>query len=352
MGYINPSGKVLRYPERIATLRRGEFFPPVGVEIDLTNRCNLGCKFCHFGYTHTRGFLAGTAKLAYESMGDEMDFGLLTRVLPEMHKAGVKSITYTGGGEPTLYPRFIEALERAYTVLDIGLYTNGTLIDDKKANAIKQMCKWVVVSLDEPYRDAYSAIKQSDKFTQAREGVKRLVKAKGDCVVGVSFLVSGHHTKTDLRRMWELGNELGADYTEYRPRIIFDEANPSVASEDTAWANQAMQWLEEINGYHVKADARVEQFKLYADYSRPYGVCYGILFTGIITPNGKMWKCVNRRGFPDSCIGDLNEQSFIDVWMTQKPHTDFEKCRVLCRADVMNRALWNVMQPIPHETFI
>lgn len=350
--YINPSGKVLRYPEKIAALRRGEFFPPVGVEIDLTNRCNLGCKFCHFGYTHSRGFLAGKSKLAYEAMGDEMDFDLLCRVLVEMLKADVKSVTFTGGGEPTLYPRFIEALERAHTAFDVGLYTNGTLIDDAKAEAIKRYCKWAVVSIDEPNPTEYAKIKQADKFDAAIAGARRIKAAEGNAIVGLSFLVGKHQTMQDFIDAAELGRDVKADYVEFRPRILFDENNPSVANEDTDWVSKTIEELEFVQGFYSNVDARIEQFELYADYKRTYQTCYGIMFTGVITPNGKMWKCVNRRGFPDSCIGDLNSESFVDVWAKQKPHTDFAKCRVLCRANVMNRTLDSVMQPIPHEAFI
>jgi MoaA/NifB/PqqE/SkfB family radical SAM enzyme len=352
MNFINPSAKVARQFTRLSAWQRGETFAPVGVEIDLTNRCNLGCKFCHFAYTHTRGILARQDS-TYEDMGDEMSIELLWRVLGEMKDSGVESITFSGGGEPTLYPHFKDAIYRAKAYdFPIGLYTNATLIDDEKAQAIKENCTWVVVSLDEPYHDAYREIKQSDKFNQACEGVTRLVKASGNAIVGVSFLVGSHHTQPDLRRMAELGIKLNADYAEYRPRILFEETNPSVANENTEWVGTALEHLGYIATVFPRVDVRSEQFKLYANYRRDYPVCHGILFTGIITPNGKMWRCVNRRGFSDSCIGDLNKRSFAEVWANQRSFVVDAKCRVLCRADVMNRKLSELDKHLPHESFL
>ena len=350
-GFINPSGKVLRHPERLTALKQGKLFAPIGVEIDLSNRCNLGCAFCHFSYTHSRGPLARKDDPRYDDMGDLIAFSLLKRALGEMKTFGVESVTYTGGGEPTLHPRFIECLEAAHDCgLQIGLYTNATLIDDAKAEAIKQYCSWVVVSLDEAHRDRYLKVKQVDAFDKACDGVRRLVAAKGKAVVGLSYLVRAEWDAyfADAQR---LGIELGADYIEYRPTVLYDEDDPAEVLPTNRWILKALPALREL-ATQPKTDVRLEQFELYLNYRRNYQTCYGVLFTGIITPNGYVWKCVNRRGYPDSFIGDLNQEGFAQVWAKQKPHTDFAKCRVLCRADVMNRQLWKLAQPIPHESFV
>jgi len=352
LGYINPSGKLLRHLDRLAAWRAGKPFAPIGVEIDLTNRCNLGCKHCHFAYTHSRSRLA-KKETRYLDMGDEMDLRLLVRILGEMKEFGVKSVTFTGGGEPTLYPAFGQAIVAARGAgLEVGLYTNGTLITREMAELIKQDCAWVVVSLDAADAVQYLADKQVDAFDQACNGTRELVKAEGNAIVGASFLLSWRHNEF-YEPMQMLGRELKVDYVEFRPRVVFDADNPSVADEDTTWARRAIPLLQKFNVWHPGfVDARVEQFRLYANYARNYSRCDGILFTGIITPNGKMWKCVNRRGFPDSCIGDLTTESFADVWAKQKPHTDFAKCRVLCRADVINRKLAELAKPLPHENFV
>jgi MoaA/NifB/PqqE/SkfB family radical SAM enzyme len=351
--YINPTGKIARHFDRLDAWKHGRIFAPIGVEIDLSNRCNLGCKFCHFAYTHTRGPLARKDDARYKDMGDLIEFSVLQRALKEMAAFGVRSVTYTGGGEPTLHPRFIECLKAARDYgFEIGMYTNGTLITQDMAEAIKQYCSWVVVSLDEPYHDEYRAIKQVDAFNGALRGIGLLSGTTGQAVIGVSFLVTHHHSLEDMRRMHEVGIRAGANYIEYRPRILFDENNPGKPDEDTEWVNAAIEKLNTLAKHFDKIDARIEQFKMYADYRRDYGVCNGILFTGIITPNGKLWKCVNRRGFADSCIGDLNEESFASIWARQIAHTDFEKCRVLCRADVINRKLWELSTPIEHANFV
>ena len=53
--YIEPKLKLFAHLDRLAALQRGENPPPVNVEMDLSNRCSLGCEYCHFAYTHTKG---------------------------------------------------------------------------------------------------------------------------------------------------------------------------------------------------------------------------------------------------------------------------------------------------------
>ena len=42
--YINPRSKLLQHIDRITALKFGAKQPPVNVEVDLSNRCSLGCE--------------------------------------------------------------------------------------------------------------------------------------------------------------------------------------------------------------------------------------------------------------------------------------------------------------------
>jgi len=112
--YIAPREKLFGHMDRLHELAsEGRTTAPVNVEIDLSNRCSLGCKWCHFAYVHTRGPLAG--KLArpddWTSGGDMMDSRFALQLVDQLEAAGVRSITWTGGGEPTLHPDFDDIVE-------------------------------------------------------------------------------------------------------------------------------------------------------------------------------------------------------------------------------------------------
>lgn len=45
--YIDPPGKLYANLDRVAEIQKGGTPAPVNVEIDLSNRCSLGCSWCH-----------------------------------------------------------------------------------------------------------------------------------------------------------------------------------------------------------------------------------------------------------------------------------------------------------------
>lgn len=150
MSYIDPAGKVFQHLDRLQALKKGRPLAPINIEIDLSNRCSLGCEWCHFAYTHTRGPLKGKrAKPAGAVLGgDLMETALATRIIEEFVRAGVKSVTWTGGGEPTLHPDFDRIVQFAQPWIHQGIYTHGGHIDEKRAALMKRAMTFVYVSLD------------------------------------------------------------------------------------------------------------------------------------------------------------------------------------------------------------
>lgn len=89
------------------------FIPPVHVQLNPTNRCNLNCGFCSCSERDRKA---------------ELDFDNLLKVMAQFKDLGCKSVTITGGGEPLLYPNLNVLIGYLNRVLDIrvGLVTNGT----------------------------------------------------------------------------------------------------------------------------------------------------------------------------------------------------------------------------------
>lgn len=346
---IVPSGeKILRYPDRLAEWRsKGRTSAPIGMEMDLTNRCNLGCDFCHFAYTHTRGPHA--KHHSGLDMGDELDFDLGRRILDELARAGVRSVTFSGGGEPTLYPHFLEMARWARQAgLKLGLYTNGTLVDATLGEAIRELFEWVVVSIDEADSESYQKSKAVDGFAKACSGLSRMLG--GTARIGASFMLR-RENYSRAYEMVTLGRALKANYVEFRPAVLYEADNPARASENTRWADDAATLLQSVRG-HSDVVVRWDKFYNYARWQRTYSTCSAILFTGIITPNGKLWTCVNRRGYPESEVGDLSKESFVEAWAKVTPVRDFSLCRILCRGDELNRTLAVLDTPILNEEFV
>lgn len=352
---IDPRHKVLWHADKLQELRlTGRTNAPVNVEIDLSNRCSLGCTWCHFAYTHTRGLLAGKHAKPEGAIagGDLMDAGLAAQILQELAIAGVQSVTWTGGGEPTLHPDFETIVEFAASLgIKQGMYTHGGHIDDRRAALLKQSFSWVYVSLDAANATDYKHSKGVDRFAAVCANVGRLVAAQGDATIGIGYLV--HRDNIDaIPDAIELAHSLGADYIQFRPTIAYDQLHPDISAENTEWVEEARQVLRLFTGDpFVIAD--LERFKDYQKWAgHGYATCYWAALQTVITPNGKVWRCLNKREHGDAMLGDLTQESFADIWARAGTCAVDGSCRVMCRGHVPNQTLNAVMAAPVHPEFI
>lgn len=353
MSYINPRAKLYEHLDRLQTLKAGNMPSPVNLEIDLSNRCNLGCEWCHFAYTHTRGPLAGKQDKPDNAIpgGDMMGSEMIDRIVEQAWLCGVRSITWTGGGEPTLHPQFEKALMGAYSRgISQGVYTNGTMIDVSKANIIKGFCSWVYVSMDEPTRSSYERTK-GPGFEKACNGTRLLVATPGKATVGVGFMIH-QRNYMQVEKMISLGEDLQADYIQFRPTVLYANDDPGKRADDSAWVYDAIDYLAPY-AKHPKVELDLDRFKMYAEWEgHGYPACYWSALQVVITPNGKVWTCVNKREYPGEEIGDLSAESLADILRRRTlPHVN-GNCRVLCRGHIPNLALHEIMAEKPHSNFI
>jgi MoaA/NifB/PqqE/SkfB family radical SAM enzyme len=352
--YVAPS-KVLAHLDRLAAWQQGDTPAPVTVEIDLTNICSLGCQFCHFAHTHVGGPWADKPEkpAGYEDTGRFADAGLLMAAFTDMAEAGVRAVVFSGGGEPTLHPRFDDIVRAAAAAgLQLGMYTLGGHLSEARAALVRQTFAWVVVSLDAPDALAYATEKRvpAIRFQAAVDGIVRL--SHGSCVVGVSFLLHAENW-TRTYEMLALGRALGATYTTFRPTIETDPHDLAVATGDRSWVTDAWHVLHGLAA-HPDVEIDPPRFAEYRDWhGRSYQTCYGIRLVTQVTPDGRVWVCPNRRGMPGSELGNLQTESFASIWRRHPGQwTDFSACRVMCRLHLVNETLDTVYKPRRHEAFI
>lgn len=352
--YIDPANKLLGHMDRLDALKNGKQPAPINVELDLSNRCSLGCAFCHQAFTHTRGPLANTGRVANRvAGGDLMDTDLCLSIIDQLASYGIRSLTLSGGGEPTLHPDFDRIVEHAGSRLPLGIYTHGGHINEERAAVMKRHMDWVYVSLDAANREYYKQYKRVDRFAAACSGIENLARAEGRATIGVGYLVNPDNWR-DVHEAAELADELGADYIQFRPTILFDQDDPSRLDEDTRWMDDALEELlavKEECGDFVEFDA--DRFVMYRTWGgHPYSVCWWSGLQTIVTPNGSVFACANRREHADALLGNLAEEPFASIWARHRPHVVGESCRVMCRGHISNVALDEIMKPREHAAFV
>ncbi len=134
---------------------------PFYVQFEVTEACNHSCFFCY-----------NTGK-----NNESLSTAEIKKILSDMHTSGVFSINFNGG-EPLMRPDFFELAQYAHELgFDLHLNTNGTLIDEHKADLIAKFFPSVCTSV------LASALELHDKFV-GRSGAFSRMKN------GVSLLTS------------------------------------------------------------------------------------------------------------------------------------------------------------------
>ncbi|MBO7674253.1 MAG: radical SAM protein [Atopobiaceae bacterium] len=94
--------------------------------VTLNRACNLRCRWCY------------AASTAYGA-GDDMPFELFRGIIDLVCELGVRKVTLTGG-EPTIYPRALEAVQYCKVRgLDVTIPTNGLAFASR--DRLEQFCR-------------------------------------------------------------------------------------------------------------------------------------------------------------------------------------------------------------------
>jgi MoaA/NifB/PqqE/SkfB family radical SAM enzyme len=179
---------------------------PSGMEIELTNRCNLACVQC----LRSRGLKPYT-------LGDitvENYQAILAQFPHVMH------LCLNGFGEPTLHKQFFEIV--AYTRQQrpwckIGIYSNGMPIDEEKAYKLMDCgLTEVDISIDAADSDTYRRVRRGGKLDVLHQNIKRLMDVRRETrarfpMVGVNFVMLNEN-EGELVPFIEQAAELGVDF--------------------------------------------------------------------------------------------------------------------------------------------
>ncbi|OHE55879.1 MAG: hypothetical protein A2027_04300 [Thermodesulfovibrio sp. RBG_19FT_COMBO_41_18] len=180
--FTSTGAKYIHHPQMIESLRNG-IGRPQSLQVALSNKCNLKCVFC---------------SVAERELKQEWDYLELCKAIDSFMSVGIKTIEFSGGGEPTLYPDFRHIVSSCYSRgLKIGLITNGLKLKDYQE--ILPFFDWIRISM--VALDYQETIDLPDKFPD-------------NVTIGMSYVV-GQKEYQGKRTYWESDTEQLLKISEY-----------------------------------------------------------------------------------------------------------------------------------------
>jgi SynChlorMet cassette radical SAM/SPASM protein ScmE len=155
---------------------------PKTVELAITNRCNLRCRYCYYFNSPA-------------DVGADLPIEEWLKFIDEMGGCSVMSVILAGG-EPFCredLPEIISSIVQ--NRMRFGILTNGTLITDEMAQfvASTKRCDMVQVSIDGSIPTTHDACRGQGSFKKAIEGIYCLQSHK----LPISVRVTVHKDNVD-----------------------------------------------------------------------------------------------------------------------------------------------------------
>lgn len=297
---------------------------PIHLQLNPTNRCNFNCSFCSCSARNR------DLELPYSLIHDFID----------VFVTWGKSVTITGGGEPSLHEDYDLILECLIdNELDIGLVTNGTTL-----NNIKRLIPyhtWIRVSASKELHNQVNFMRWIDIIKTVSDSNKKVDWA-------FSYVVNDFHILEDLKFLKHLinvANVYGFTHVRLVNDIFYaDDLNNELLKIE-AWLK-----MQGVNVNKVNFQSR-------STWKRGSNPCYISLLKPVLAPDGYIYPCCGiqyalddpsrnfektmRMGYFTEFEEMIKKQRFFDGSVCSK-----------CYYYGYNNLLGVLLNGLTHETFL
>ena len=345
------SHKLLYHPERVADWLQGKPIYPIEMEVGLSGACNHRCIFCAVDY------------MGYQA--NFLDAKVLMDNLNELAHRGLKSIIFSGEGEPLLHKEAPNVFSKTKRLgIDVALATNGVLLTREKAEEFLPAMSWIRFSIAAATESTYAVIQRGKDGDLQRvfQNLQDAVRIKRDKSLSVTLgaqLLLLEENKHEVALLARTLRDIGMDYLTVKP---FSQHPSSKVKRQVDYSESA-EIEAEVKGLAT------ESFAVYfrrqsienIEQEKTYDCCHALPFMTHVSAKGDVFPCVAFVGNKDLCYGNLYKNTFTEIWESERAREimgtfsgNFLKthCRKACRLDEMNKYLHELRHPGAHMNFI
>jgi len=311
---------------------------PAQVDIDLTNICNQDCYYCNSADHRA----AAPVQKKYTEYIDLLDKIAGWRSHSPNSYGTTHTITYPGGGEPTVLAGYEHVIEHT---IDLGfltsITTNGSkldrLLDSVPVNKLRKLA-WIGVDIDAGTEELYEKIRRSltkkSLFSRVKENARELIAAG----VNVDFkcLINPYNDNQEaIDDLFDYVKTVQGRMLYFRPVIYQNQAHP-ITQELKSWIHSASNrvgipyWINENK-----------------TEPRRYKKCHQMYHFPVFCAEGYIYVCCDNKGNPRFSIGRWDQGDYRDLWMTKKHHDIYNSTNVLlckpCRPNPTNNVIQDIL---------
>lgn len=332
--------KIFAHAQELNEIREGKRIAPIYIRIKPTNYCNHHCYYC--SYADSELGLRDSVKRQ-----DQIPWEKMQEIINDMQEMGVKAVTFSGGGEPLVYPYIVETMQKILNAgIDLSIITNGQLLNGERAKTLAK-AKWVRISFDSANAQTYANVRNIPlkAFDEVCNNIKEFAKIKDkNCELGINFVIN-HENAEQVYDMAKMVKMLGANHIKYTARVTKDlfEYHEPFKQNVIEQIHRAKSELESdgfriINKYEGDFDSALV-------FHRCYEKCFINRIFTVIAADSKVYFCHDKAYVSDGEVGSLEHTSFKELWFSEDTIKRYEQfnaqkeCNHHCVYDDRNEIL-------------
>jgi len=339
---------------RMTDWLRGKLVYPITHELGPSGpgNCNNACPMClHGSYYNTK------ATMAFETYKRLMDELTSYEAQGLGEDVNARGMIFSSSGEPTMNPRILDFIEYTKSKrVDLALITNGSnwrRIDGLAETVLKHV-SWTRTSLDAGSNETRRKTHGVGDYDKVIESLGMLAEAKkrmgSECQIGAQITVSEDNWMDIIQATNDV-SKVGIDYFQIKP-VVYHAKDPRGQLPREFW-EKVLPVAETAERAFDRDDFKVwvkyDQFGaiMKSDHDKgAYTSCLAHIWP-VIEADGRVFHCSQTRGMPEFEIGDLNKQTFKEIWESKKRQEinegiKVEECTPVCRCHWDNKVLNSV----------
>ncbi len=322
MENVYSQSKMFHFNDKLNKLAAGQVTPPVHVRIKPINACNHRCFYCC--YRNDDLYLG---QLMNEK--DIIPRDKMKEIVRDLAASGVKAVTFTGGGEPLIYPHISETVEGLYNNnIKVAALTNGGMLKNEVAEVFSKAASWVRISIDSTDGKTLEKSRGVNRaeFDKIINNIKSFSAMKNsDCELGINFIITQYNA-SDVFDFIALMKDSGADHVKISECIVstngrdnkeyhhghFNEVLAAIEKSETELADSSFKVINKFHDFDDK-------------FEKQYNTCPFIHFLNVIAADLHVYTCQDKAYTDSGSLGSIQDMSLSDLWASENYRKNLKK---------------------------
>lgn len=310
--------KIFHFSEKLDSLPQDvdTIESPIHIRIKPTNVCNHRCWYCSYQSLDN-------IQLAKDMVTKDMiPKEKMMEIIDNCIEMDVKAITFSGGGDPLLYPYFLDAIKKlSKSNIEFATLTNGSKLTGEIAHTLAHNAQWIRISVDGWDDESYSEYRNisAGSFTKLLTNIQDFKKLQGKCSLGISFIIDNKNYK-HIYSISKKFKEVGVDSLKFSPCVVDDKGTINNEYHRKIFDEAKQQITNAINDFNSKNFEIYDTYhELEEKFEKDYNWCPYIQILPIIGADLNIYTCQDKAyNLDNGVLGSIKNSSFKEFWLSDK----------------------------------